>query len=414
MWVATAVGDPWVVRSVAVLVIGLLFLVGKRAHALLLAGSVSSAAVLSALLKILFERPRPLPGFALIDLPGSFSFPSGHALSSLVFFGVLAFIGLRLQTATRQRFLIVSAALLAAGVIGISRVYLGVHWMTDVLGGWVLALAVLTAWIGAFVTWERYGRPPKDRAPLVRGAAAVWLSGAAVAIALVLIAWGALQDPILASATQPPALKPLPVTEVRGGPPFLTPEAVALLPRVTVNPDGSAAEPVGIVFIGEKEQLLRAFAQAGWSVADPGTLGNILHTAAASMSGSPYPTAPVTPSFLDGRAQDLAFEKPEGAVTVKRRHHTRLWLTGFTAEGRPVWVGTASFDSRFEIGSAIPLPTHHIEPDIDAERDFIVRDLTTAGGLKRTQIVRVSPAKAGRNAEGDLFFTGGEAAVLTR
>ena len=61
----------------------------------------------------------------------------------------------------------------------------------------------------------------------------------------------------------------------------------------------------------------------------------------------------MTPTFLDGAVQDVAFEKPEGASTVRRRHHARFWQTNMTLMGSPVWVATASFDSRLEIGTAV-------------------------------------------------------------
>ena len=97
---------------------------------------------------------------------------------------------------------------------------------------------------------------------------------------------------------------------------------------------------------------------------------------------------------------------------MRRRHHVRWWMTDLTWQGRPVWVATASFDSRLEIGSAIPLPTHHIDPDIDAEQAFEVRDLAATGLVRVATRVRVAPPSTGTDAQGDAWFTQGMATLL--
>ncbi len=412
MWAATVVGDPWVATTLAALATTLLLLRGKREYALLLASAEASAALAASVLKFAFHRPRPSAAFALIQSPASFSYPSGHALTSIVFFGTLAYIGVRTFRQFRWRFVIVSAAALGALLVGASRVYLGVHWLTDVVGGWALGLAWLTLWIGVALARERYARPIPDTPPVLRGRAGSREVAALLALALALTVVGALRDPILARATSQPPARALPEGGSTIATQTLTPVAVTELPRVTDNPDGAPAEPVGVIFVGSRRQLVGAFRRAGWSVADPPTLGNVLHEAVAAISDKPYATAPVTPAFLGGQVHDIAFEKPEGAATVRRRHHARFWLTRFMLAGAPVWVGTASFDERIEIGSTLAIPTHHIDPQIDAERDLLVRELVAVGAARETQRVQVSEPVTGRDAEGDPFFTQGQAAVL--
>jgi undecaprenyl-diphosphatase len=138
----------------------------------------------------------------------------------------------------------------------------------------------------------------------------------------------------------------------------------------------------------------------------------LARAAAAAIGNQPYPTAPVTPTFLDGAVQDVAFEKSSGTATVRRRHHIRFWQTHATINGVPVWVATASFDSRLEIGTTIPLPTHHIEPDIDAEQAYVVADLTRTGRAEFVARVRVTQPSTGTNAQGDAWFTQGYASLL--
>jgi len=74
---------------------------------------------------------------------------------------------------------------------------------------------------------------------------------------------------------------------------------------------------------------------------------------------------------------------------------------------QPVWVATASLDTGIGVGPKVPLPTHHIDPNVDAERTYILNSL---GGTHPTFVKNVPP-HVGHNASGDSFFTDGQAAV---
>jgi membrane protein DedA with SNARE-associated domain/membrane-associated phospholipid phosphatase len=107
---------------------------------------------LSPLIKLIVQRPRPELS-PVIDV-GGYAFPSGHATTSMIVFGSIAFVFTR-RLSWRTDVWIWTAAGTAAFLIGFSRVYLGVHWFTDVVGGWVLGLLWLA--LGVVVTdtaWE--------------------------------------------------------------------------------------------------------------------------------------------------------------------------------------------------------------------------------------------------------------------
>ena len=78
----------------------------------------------------------------------------------------------------------------------------------------------------------------------------------------------------------------------------------------------------------------------------------------------------------------MAFEKPVGH-SPKERHHVRFWRTEKLDEGRIVWIGSAAYDIGVELSRTTGQITHHISPDVDAERDLIVADLTRAGPGER-------------------------------
>jgi membrane-associated phospholipid phosphatase len=118
-----------------------------RAPFLLLFAMAGSAALTYGI-KALVERKRPGITFVLGPVDNGFAFPSGHTLNSTVFWGMVAglvWAGLR---STLARIAVASAALLLSIGIGLSRVYLGYHWATDVLAGWTIAVT----WLAVVVT----------------------------------------------------------------------------------------------------------------------------------------------------------------------------------------------------------------------------------------------------------------------
>lgn len=133
----TALGSFAVLVLLMVFVLGYLIIDGKRRMALLVFFTVSAGAVLSWLLKNSFSRPRPdlVPHETLVFTA---SFPSGHSLMSAVVYLTLAALVARAEGGRRIRLYFVVSAVLITLLIGITRIYLGVHWPTDVLAGWSL------------------------------------------------------------------------------------------------------------------------------------------------------------------------------------------------------------------------------------------------------------------------------------
>ena len=113
---------------------------------------------------------------------------------------------------------------------------------------------------------------------------------------------------------------------------------------VTTTPQGIPGDPINVGLVGSKPELLHAFATAGWSAADAITWRSSLEIGESVLFDRPYSDAPVSTLVFDGRRQDLAFEKPVGK-SADRRHHVRLWQMADNApDGRPFWLGSASYD----------------------------------------------------------------------
>jgi undecaprenyl-diphosphatase len=131
----------------AVTLAGVLFFVrlGAVWRAKLLVAAALGALLLENGLKLLVRRPRPHPYFGTA-LPVSYAFPSGHALDSIVIYAALATLVSPYITSRGGRLALVAGTAVLVLLIGISRIYLGVHWPSDVLGGWVAGAVWLAVW----------------------------------------------------------------------------------------------------------------------------------------------------------------------------------------------------------------------------------------------------------------------------
>jgi membrane-associated phospholipid phosphatase len=144
--------DPNTLRLAALVLV--IWFVRRKARrmALWVTTTMAVGGLLGMLLKLLVGRHRP----DLLDpvaRAAGYSFPSGHALNVALAAGVFLLVFLPLVRG-RRRALLWAAAVVATVVTGLCRIALGVHWTSDVVGGWVLGLAVVAATASAFTTWR--------------------------------------------------------------------------------------------------------------------------------------------------------------------------------------------------------------------------------------------------------------------
>lgn len=132
----SAMGSAALLGLITAISVGFLALDGKRHMAYFAAASVVSGMAVSGLLKDLFQRPRPeiVPHVAYA---ANTSFPSGHSMMSALTYLTLAALLARAQQRKRLKAYFLLVAALLTFLVGMSRVYLGVHWPTDVLAGWM-------------------------------------------------------------------------------------------------------------------------------------------------------------------------------------------------------------------------------------------------------------------------------------
>ena len=164
---------------------------------------------------------------------------------------------------------------------------------------------------------------------------------------------------------------------------------LASLPMVTRTGSGIPGDALNVGLVGSKEDVLRAMNAADWFPADPITLRTSIEIVGSVVLDRPYHDAPVSPLYYGGKKEQLAFEKPDGRSAV--------------------WLGSITFDRGVGLSHDTGQVTHHIAPDIDAERDLLMRDLREAGMVQTFfKISGTGPTLLGRNGEGDPYYTDGE------
>lgn len=151
----TGLGGHAILGLVTIASIAYMVMTGRRGAAWLVIAAIGGSMIASALLKVGFERPRPdlVPHGARVYTA---SFPSGHAMLSAVTYLTLGALLARIHKPRRVKLFFLSLAIVLTILIGASRVYLGVHWPSDVLAGWCVGAAwAALCWFVALVLQQR-------------------------------------------------------------------------------------------------------------------------------------------------------------------------------------------------------------------------------------------------------------------
>ncbi|TWJ32389.1 LssY C-terminal domain-containing protein [Geobacter argillaceus] len=398
LWI-TLLGKAKVVLSVATLFTVLFWIRKNREFILPFWLTLAGSGVFSLLGKLAFHRQRPL-GISVFT-EASFSFPSGHATIAAAFYGFIVYYLWRQAQNwnIRLNLLFGGSALILA--IGFSRLYLGVHFLSDVLGGYLLGFLWLILGI-CMVERHLFARSGMQ-APECSSFSVRLTSAALILVELIFYIHSGLHyNPTRNSVENLGATKSVSMDVVSGFDRYR-------LPRFTESISGKQQEPLNIIIVARDDaSLVSAFKVAGWQPADPVTIGTVARTVKALLGTESYPTAPLTPSFWNGSINDFGFEKPTPVHTMLQRHQVRLWKTDLVTTGKScVFIGTISLNAGLKWGLM-----HKMKPDIDSERDALLNDLLLGGRVTAYYKNRFVAPLSGRNFAGDIFSTDGYICVV--
>lgn len=363
-WITIPGGVRVVAPLVAVTLIWLV-LAGQRPLATGLTVSVMGNTLTVSLLKHAFGRSRSPLGY-FVETSGSF--PSGHAAVSVAAYGMLTYV------LWRTRVLRAESALLLAGLvafaIGVSRIYLIEHYLSDVLNGWLVGALWLTIGI-AVAEWLSSRsfayRPVRGRTRIAGQMAMIAIAGFAT-VGL----W----------RHEPARNAPAHIADVTvSGPLALSgPD----LPVMTESLIGTPVDAISlVVFTRDERTLSNDMEASGWTPAPPPSPGRILDAISAAIIGNEDPTVQMVTHFWRGMPGDLTFSAPSGGTaTLSVRHpHARFWRTEYvTPDGFRAWVGAVGLDD-----DADRAPDQEISAD-QGLNDSLVQALIGQGATARGRI----------------------------
>lgn len=359
-WI-TAMGDMRLVA--AVLALAMLWLALLRRPGLIVGLLVALGTDLISVvtLKTAFGRSRSAFGY-FAETTGSF--PSGHATLSVAFYGMLFFLLWRLgrMGAVMAAFL----ATLVAGLIGLSRLYLVEHYLSDVLAGWVLGGLCLISGI-AVAEWRMRGRTAPRSQP------ANWQKITALAVSLGLLGYAGLRVSDYSKALNPfPALGG--TVQIISGAGVFGDHA---LPATVETLSGERKFAINIAFWAKDgAQVRTALTAQGWALGAPPSLGELVKTAIGAIRDRSGAGTALAPLFWNTLPNDLALSL-HGNPSERDQPRLRLWSTRFIRpDGSQLWLGTLTRDDGLDMEDGTSAP----ELASALAKDLIAKGLASGAG----------------------------------
>lgn len=388
IWI-TLLGKLEIVSTFIAATILILWIWEKRLYIIPLIISVAGSSLFTYIGKLVIHRERPLTAFYT---ESTFAFPSGHATIATAFYGFIAYLLIGNTKLWKNKINIFFVSLWIILAIGFSRLYLGVHYVSDVWSGYLVGII----WLIIGVSISEYLRTKKQPTHTISKKRNKLFTIIIVTTSIAIYTIFAIRYQIS------------PTIFIEESSQIETTDVMTIFKtdqmRFTETLIDNEQEPLSFIVTAQDDQhLMDAFDTAGWFLADEVSVSNIIKFTKASFTKEPYPQAPMTPSFWNASVHDFGFEKSTDTNSVAIRHHARFWKTNYLmSNGDSIYVGTASFDEGMKWGV-----THRIAPDIDTEREFLLKDLEATGLVSDLQKHQFVDPRLGNNFAGDAFFTDG-------
>ncbi len=418
LWI-TLLGNWRIVAAMVLVILMLFWLWDKKLYILPFLVSVGGGFFTSVVAKNFWHRPRPLE--AAVYLEKSWSFPSGHAVLAVALYGFLIYFFWKYFKNWKNKTNVLFLGLLVIILIGFSRLYLGVHYLSDVWAGGMVGLFWLIVGIGLVESqktslflpgsgsvFSRLVKTYESMLGIGEGIKFRYLKIITVGLVFLLvvgyIGYGLRYKPLFNIGSDEDVVRG--VNDTKAGDIFTDYQ----LPKFTETLLGNLQEPISFIVIADNdEQLIKSFQLANWFLADKADVYSLMTAFKLQFLNKPYPTAPMTPYFWRTYTNDFGFEEPTEVNSARYRHHARFWQTNLvTVANKKIYVGIASLDTGVKWWGL----THKIKPDIDSERDYLFDALSKALVVSDYKKIQFVDPVLGKNFTGDQFFTDGKAYII--
>ena len=390
IWI-TELGVWQVVLPVILGTMVILWLLRRQLMGFALLVSAAGGAGFCALGKLAFHRPRPIEA---VIMEHSYSFPSGHATIAIAVYGFLGYLFIRSTQNWKLRVNLFFATVLLILLIGVSRIVLGVHYLSDVWSGYLVGTLWLIIGISLSEWLLATGKIPLQA--VIRRSSRLLSVGLAAAVVVYYV--------FFAVHFQPPDNKPAGkaaaciLGDVAG---FLSSHGLAYSQTIM----GTKQQPLSVAMVvADNESLAAVFRASGWLPAASPSLRSWLKLA---RSGMDYINAPLVPAFWNGQVNDVAFEKKEIIDNEKGILTVRLWETPYWTKKGKIFVGVTRMYAGMQWGFF-----HTIAPDVDAARNALLQSFKKMGLIKFEHEAAFVKPEVGKYLTQGTFFTRGKLVVV--
>lgn len=344
------------------------------------------------------SRPRPV-GIIPAYFEKTYSFPSEYAALAVMLYGFIAYFIVHILLKGRPRLSIwtIFTTLMLVAMIGFSRLYLGINYFSDVLGGYLIGGICLLTGIGLF-EWAMQRSKRKTPYFLME-------NGQKRILTYLLISFPFLFLVFYGNYIYRP--KMIRGKELEAGRVLtskISPQGIFYFnkwSKHTVGLTGRSREPISIMIWAKNERnFINTFKKGGWQTPDQPSARNFFKMALSVKGERAYETAPVTPVFWLNDTNDFAFEKFTESV-LPEKHCVRFWKTDLVdADGNVLYVGASG---KTEAKGSL---------DVAGERNMLISDLSSTGAVNYVAIEKLKEPESSRKPFTVRYFNDGMVAVL--
>jgi membrane-associated phospholipid phosphatase len=405
----TALGEAQIIVSVVLIVTALFWLWKKRFYIMSLWITVAGSAISAYIAKILINRERP-GGNIPVFTENFFSFPSGHSASIIALLGFLTYCVWRNYKTWRIRVNTFFVASFIIILVGFSRLYLGVHFLSDVLGGYLIGFLwmLLGIAISEWLIIKSHKRGGEQIIAEIRDEKVVnekhhWLkffTGILVMSEVFYTASFIISFKPIFNVVDQTAERQILVRDISD------PLFEKYIPKFPENLTGDYQTPLNFVVIAtDNESFKQSILDIGWLSADSVGLKSFTKIIITYFKNISYDTAPITPLFWHGRPYDFVFQKPITDTNIGVRYKVRFWKTDImTEDGGYVYVGSTELDKSIEY-----IILRNVSNELDIARDELFKDMLKGKIISRYEKRPFVDNSRGNYYEKGKYLTDGKA-----